>query len=131
MKDRFRFRAWHKPTKKMFEVFCFTDKEVFENTIDGVGARPTNPANIDDCVLIQCTGLKDKNAKLIYEGDILRRKNSAGRVVEWDDDELTFLFTTLDGEASMPLARYDIQKLELEIIGNIYENHKLLEEENA
>lgn len=128
MNDRFKFRAWHKPTKKMFEVYCFTDKEVFENTLDGVGTCPTNPANMNDCVLMQSVGLKDKNGKLVYEGDILRRKDSAGRMVEWDESELAFFFTTLDKETSTPLACYNMQELELEVFGNLHENPELLED---
>lgn len=66
MNDRFKFRAWHKPTKRLFEVWSFTPEYVFENDeVNGVGS-PTNPARMEDCVLEQCTGLKDKHGKLIY-----------------------------------------------------------------
>ena len=118
MNDRFLFRVMNKETKKYEHPSVVEESSVF--LLSRVSSK---------YIVEQCTGLKDKNGKLIYEGDILRRKDSAGRVVEWDDNELTFLFTTLDGEASMPLARYNIQKLELEIVGNIHENPELLEAE--
>lgn len=81
MNDVLRFRAWHNPTKRMFDVYCFTDKHVFENTLDGMGTFPTNPANMEDCILEQCTGLKDKTGRLIYEGDIVKFKISTVKCV--------------------------------------------------
>jgi uncharacterized phage protein (TIGR01671 family) len=121
MNDRFRFRAWDKTNKIMIDEI-------------GDGWFRLNFKNVresDEFVLEQCTGLKDKNGKLIYEGDILRRKDSAGRMVEWDDNELAFFFTTLDEETSTPLACYDMQELELEVVGNIHENPELLEADNG
>ncbi len=120
--DRFKFRAFHKPTKKMFEVFCFTDKEVFENTIDGVGATPTNPANIDDCVLVQCTGLKDKNGRLIYEGDIVWTDEDGYGHIRWDNELAQFFVATEE------YYTFDnIFPSEMEVVGNIHENPELLE----
>ena len=128
--DRLRFRAWHKPTKKMFEVFCFTDKEVFENNIDVVGATPINPANIDDCVLEQCTGLKDKNEELIYEGDIIAVANGSinGNVCisKWE-----VVWKEKEGRYSVPLWVADKPDFShyVKVLGNIHENPELLEEQ--
>ncbi len=73
-------------------------------------------------VLMQYTGLKDKNGKEIYEGDILKDEEGAW-VVFYDAKDASFalrpiedkndtLFYTLEGD--------------FEIIGNIYENGELL-----
>lgn len=136
MNDRFKFRAWHKPTKKMFEVYCFTDKEVFENTFDGIGTNPTNPANMNDCVLMQSTGLKDKNGRLIYEGDIVKTEDGDILVIKWGKNGFNTpeLFTSVGfimstrtswGEGYM---QFDKEEPYYEVIGNIHENPELLED---
>lgn len=131
MKNRFRFRAWHNPTKKMFEVHCFVDKEVFENTIDGVGASPTNPANIDDCVLMQSTGKKDVKGNLIYEGDIVTwvrpfKDHDVQNVCQivFDENHATFGPMLGDFHCQMPQQ----SELYMHLMGNIYENPELLED---
>lgn len=130
MNDRFKSRAFHKPTKRMFEVYCFTDEHVFENTLDGVGTSPTNPANIEDCILEQCTGLKDKNGQLIYEGDIVestiatRNNKSARDIIKYNNEFAGF----------EPMCLYDCDcgiynpADELVIVGNIHENPELMED---
>lgn len=127
MRDRFKFRAWHKPTKKMFEVHCLTDKEVFENTLDGVGTSPTNPANMKDCVLMQCTGLKDKNGNLIYENDIIEIIGNSGKKLHFrvavSDRNCGYYF--MDSPISYSFDFFDSHLYE--IVGNIHENPELLE----
>lgn len=72
MSDRFRFRAWHKPTKKLFDVFSFTDEIVFENTLDGVGTSPTNPAKLADCVFNTVRADAIKAGYMVVEGKLYK-----------------------------------------------------------
>ena len=125
MNNRFKFRAWHEPTQKMFEVHCFTDTQVFENTLDGVGATPTNPANMDDCVLMQCTGLKDKTGQLIYDGDVVALNDDEIAVISWKDIIARFIIESEDVQADFD----NFYPYELEIVGNIYETPQLLGDE--
>jgi uncharacterized phage protein (TIGR01671 family) len=82
----------------------------------------------------QYTGLKDKNGKEIYEGDILIKKdeNAAGwtRVrtckVEWSNNWGCWYIETTLGDG-YSLSKY--KGRQLEVIGNIYENPELLETE--
>lgn len=77
--------------------------------------------------LMQYTGLKDKNGIEIYEGDIVNCiECECCGYIGWNDSEAGFYFNILleDG-------RYEEEQLydyvdELEVIGNIYENHELL-----
>jgi uncharacterized phage protein (TIGR01671 family) len=71
--------------------------------------------------LMQYTGLKDKNGKEIYEGDIVKiysknHKWAGMRVVEWDNERAMF----------SPSRIRHKDTTEVEIIGNIYENEDLL-----
>ena len=74
--------------------------------------------------LMQYTGLKDKNGKEIYEGDILYDRSEYGgnKTVTWNQSMPSFQFDKLLGYS------FCKQGAEMcEIIGNIYENPELLE----
>ena len=88
-------------------------------------------ADIDDIEILQCTGLKDKNGKLIYEGDILlslATKSHIG-VVCWDKEKAYFKING-KGIAYNALQTF-CSKNAFEVIGNIYENPELLEKQCA
>jgi uncharacterized phage protein (TIGR01671 family) len=93
----------------------------------------------DDCELMQFTGLKDKNGKEIYEGDIVRYKNISGFPAEDDykdsakNVEYIKEVKFIDGkfyprpDGSFPEdGYYAWRNWDFEIIGNIYENADLL-----
>jgi uncharacterized phage protein (TIGR01671 family) len=133
MNREIKFRAWDKIDKKMYYNVgvSVNGTQVYENEFI--------PENIildrgqEVLIPLQFTGLKDKNSKEIYEGDILNQKlekttedhwtvcGSLGfypenaKIVEWDRDGWYLGSWRLSGEL-----RY------LEVIGNIYENPELL-----
>ena len=80
-------------------------------------------------ILMQFTGLKDKNGKEIYEGDIIKNDINRLWVIEWDEKICCFfqvLYSTMDKN----LERMDMRFNAKEVIGNIYENPELLGKEN-
>lgn len=102
----------------------------------------------DGRFFMQCTDLKDKNGKLIYEGDIVSDKSNHIRVVVWEQDCFKYpaLKTSryfhrpisnqleerkigLRGKLTFQDAIGKCDKKHFEVIGNIYENKSLLESE--
>lgn len=122
MNDRFKYRFWHKPTKKMVNCYGFNRDFVFGDVLDGIGTV-YNPAKFEDCILMQSTGLKDKNGKLIYEADIVKTSKGIANV-EYDNTYAYFGLTNF-----LTVFSFDnFINEEIEVIGNIYENPELIKE---
>lgn len=120
MNNRFKFRYFYKPLKIMYE---FQEKDYLYEF-----------AEKENYVLMQCTGLKDKNGKLIYEGDILGGIYHG--YIEYCDECKCFQLKVKDYgclACEGDLHWYELveaeEQNELEVIGNIYENKELLESE--
>ena len=133
-----KFRAWDKRHNR----FIVLEKIHFgENGPKGVYERnelsPTTPYiySIEWIELMAYTGLKDKNGKEIYEGDIVslkylydKRTTDKGQVV-WREDKASFGLKSLKGLTNEVYELYQVTaEHNLEIIGNIYENKELLDE---
>lgn len=78
----------------------------------------------------QYAGLKDKNGKEIYEGDILRDSLGWICVVEWDNDNARFLGRHTKSRGDTYIC-YVGREPKSEIIGNIHDNPELLEQEES
>ena len=122
MQDRFKFRVWLKNTNKMYNIHSLhigTNKAIISSRHGNVSVYINK-----NSILMQSTGLKDKNGKLIYEGDIVKIFHVSGTmqgkyffdVVEWND--LRCKFDT----KNYGIIDDDVY----EVIGNVYENPELL-----
>lgn len=82
----------------------------------------------EELALYQSTGLKDKNDKEIYEGDILLSKGlSLPMKVEWDRRTASFCATPVRGGFVAFSMKGVYSEKEHSIIGNVYENPELLD----
>ncbi|HAB8373176.1 TPA_asm: hypothetical protein GYR63_14450 [Listeria monocytogenes] len=125
------FRVFVKETKKMLPVtdLCFNETESVG--VSGCG-DPNCPLcvdwyNFDDVVLMQYTGLKDKNGKKIFEGDIVNCK-FFDRMVGDIAGVINFIdcvWAVSDFKNKRLYQLIDVDNIE--IIGNIHENPDLLE----
>lgn len=154
-----KFRAWLKQYKKMVDEV--NDMTFFEGNLEFIGCRPADGVSFqycaDDIILMQSTGLKDKNGKEIFEGDILKFNDewpdycyegyADGSIdginyVEIERETTCFTFGKFQTSDSSLLYFMKDEYLsfedlitdkdfEFEIVGNIYENPELLEEQEV
>lgn len=123
-----KFRVWLKEEKRMTDVheMSFIDGEVYLiSDVTGFYAY-------EEFKLMQSTGLKDKNGKEIFEGDIIKFFDCDGDgytvPVVWDNDYACF---SVDWGSNM-LTSFDYLEefytdlKDIEVIGNIYENLSLI-----
>ena len=120
-----KFRAWHKEKKIMREVLGIDilHKEIFFSNEDVDCYEHTDFKDIE---LMEYTGLKDKNEKEIYEGDIVKlRANHGIGVIKYSDEWGAFVVEYIKPRPLVVLGM-NYYKEDIEILGNIYENSELL-----
>ena len=132
MEDRFKVRLWDITERKFIkvtEIDYYTDGEEVTVHYDGdTFDTILDEGDLKACFVEQCTGLRDKHGKLIYEGDILNVDNTenpenypyVGSVIR-SKNEAALKFLT----GNIEVALTDGNRCE--VIGNIHENPELLE----
>ncbi len=135
-----RFRAWNKATKEMYGAddiiaINFEEKEICVQTIyfeQGLpDSRDLDYYDFDDIVLMQSTGMRDKNDREIFEGDVLKVTNLASwlEVVSFNENKAMFVSkeTKRKIEETPLYDLFNTDIFEVEIIGNIHTNPELAE----
>lgn len=133
MSRTIKFRAWQSVLKKMdysSQNSIGFDGKVYFGNAEITGFHDE---------IMQYTGLKDKNGKEIYEGDIVKSQMQSNRG-NWEDFDIvgqivfdsefpSFMVASRDKLFEMVTTDY-YEVLELEVIGNIYEHSHLLKGES-
>lgn len=132
MSREIKFRAWNKEKK----IMCYDNEDKTEEYFDGINSteigfinhRLSIPKDDSDWYfrsrydVMQYTGLKDKNGKEIFEGDIVKCFKIHNSIVCMAEYAWGLKTKTL---GFIPFSEIYGH---FEVIGNIYENPELLEE---
>lgn len=114
MNDRFRFRAWDPTTKELVEVrvmTCLPGRAPLINAVDAAHVGlDVDLSSSPGVVLMQCTGLKDRHGKLIYEGDVVESNcgtmipsaDLRRAIVEWHEQGGAFVRRSGTTPSSFP-----------------------------
>lgn len=116
-----KFRAWNTGTERIAPVITLVTGAYVK--VPSFEYGRTEEWDKEVTVLMQYTGLKDKNGKEIYEGDVLQGQDFPTTQVHFNDGGFAL---TKGAHGEQLLHRWVVSHFEMEIIGNIYENPELL-----
>lgn len=128
MENRYLFRGKRKDNGEW--VFGDLVHSVYKigDTCVGQYGNEVGMHEVDPETICQCTGIKDKNGKLIWENDIVNcLTEDCSGYIGWNESEAGFYFNVLLEDGSFEEEHiYDYQDC-IEVIGNTFDNPELLE----
>ena len=129
-----KFRAWYVLAEEMIDeilMISFVRKEIIGKFTDGSTSVPLkfeDTRNGEDVILMQSTGLKDKNGKEVFVGDIIKCTRGCLHEVYIEKEYGGTYFGGMPAVYLKDLREGYAWTEHEEIIGNIYENPELLED---
>lgn len=118
--SRFNFRAYINKLNKVYNVLNLLYGGEMIECVDNEGEFVVNELNSkEEFVLMQSTGLVDKNGKEIYEGDIIKDDYRKYKIMWYAEEAKFAAFDVIDH-------KYFCDG-DCEVIGNIYENKEIME----
>lgn len=123
-----KFRAWHKTWEEMGKVKRIRfDDEGNITTIFVRGKTSGSNAYFKDVELMQSTGLKDKNGKEIFEGDIVKMAKDV-----YSEPTYYEVVRHRGGAYRLESKQHGcelwLRHTDCEVVGNVYENKEFLED---
>ena len=131
MEDRYLFKAKRLDNHYWILGFLSVNKtgKYFIRPICG---SALSSEEVDKNTICQCTGLKDKNGKLIWENDVVKYKHGNFYKAFWRNNYYQFSWICVKSDVFSIGAKWDLwsfKSFEIEVIGNIFDNPELLESE--
>ena len=133
-----KFRAWDKRFSEFVEDFFVSeDGKIYKKSTDTGYGIAISKETSDKVILMQSTGILDKNSQEIFEGDIVRttrflgRADEIGGFYEYEKDYVGVVKVLEESwviDTGSVAVRLWSETDENEIIGNVHENQELLED---
>ena len=124
-----KFRVWHHELGRLMSVKCmfFQDSEIEEFELNDALMNDYITAYPDEIELMQSTGLKDKNDKEIFEGDIVKMAKDV-----YSEPTYYEVVRHYGGAYRLESKQHGcelwLRHTDCEVVGNVYENRELLED---
>lgn len=128
-----KFRGFWKSVSKMIYfangLLCWSENGKVGMFIPST----TGQVYLGEPIMMQYTGLKDKDGKEAYEGDIIEFVNTEGKLfrkeINWNEELQCICFGNISYQELHESAYHQPSKIVFQIIGNIYQNEHLLNQQ--
>lgn len=131
MNERYLFKAKRIDTGEWVQGYLYGIWEK-RYILWGMTNDIPNMIEVDPTTICQCTGLKDKDGKLIWENDIVKNEKGNFYKAFWQNNYYQFSWICVKADV-LPIGTkwnlWSIKSFEIEVIGNIFDNPDFLERE--
>lgn len=127
MKDRYLFKAKRVDNGEWVQGYLYGIWEK-RYILWGMTNDVPNMIEVDPSTICKCTGLKDKNSKLIWENDVVKDKHGNFYKAFWQDNYYQFSWICVKSDVFSIGAKWNLwsfKSFEIEVTGNIFDNPEL------